>query len=221
MYVSSLPENAQFDYVIVGAGSSGCALANRLSADGRHQVLLIEAGGRDNHIKIHVPMFVARDADGRARHVAVQDRAANPSQRQAAAVGARTGDRRLELDQRQSIRARRSRGIRQVARAGCEGWGYSDMLPLFKRLEDYPEGDPAVRGRAAQSASRGSKIRRRLSDAYVDACEEDGYGAVADYNDGSYEGTFNLQYSTRKGLRSSSAVGISETRAASRSNLTC
>src|ERR1043165_8676792 len=60
MYVSSLPENAAFDYVIVGAGSSGCALANRLSENGRHQVLLIEAGGRDNHLNIHIPMLVAK-----------------------------------------------------------------------------------------------------------------------------------------------------------------
>ena len=59
MYVSSVPDRAQFDYVVVGSGSSGCALANRLSADGRHQVLLLEAGGRDTHYNIHVPMFVA------------------------------------------------------------------------------------------------------------------------------------------------------------------
>ena len=60
MFVESLPENAEFNYVIVGAGSSGCVLANRLSADGCHEVLLIEAGRRDNHINIHIPMLVAR-----------------------------------------------------------------------------------------------------------------------------------------------------------------
>src|SRR5918911_1411769 len=60
MYVESLPENAAFDYVIVGAGSAGCVLADRLSADERHEVLLVEAGPRDNHINIHIPMLVAR-----------------------------------------------------------------------------------------------------------------------------------------------------------------
>ena len=59
MYVSTIPQDAVFDYVIVGSGSSGCAVANRLSADGRHQVLLIEAGGRDNNINIQVPLMVA------------------------------------------------------------------------------------------------------------------------------------------------------------------
>ena len=59
MYVTSIPENAEFDYVIVGSGSAGCALANRLSEDGRHRVLLLEAGGRDDTYKIHVPLMVA------------------------------------------------------------------------------------------------------------------------------------------------------------------
>jgi choline dehydrogenase-like flavoprotein len=55
MYVSALRTDAAFDYVIVGAGSSGCVLANRLSANGCNQVLLVEAGGRDNHLNIHAP----------------------------------------------------------------------------------------------------------------------------------------------------------------------
>ena len=60
MYVASLPQNAEFDYIIVGAGSSGCVVADRLSADGKHQVLLIEAGGRDNKLNIQIPLMVAK-----------------------------------------------------------------------------------------------------------------------------------------------------------------
>lgn len=58
MYVSSIPENAEFDFVIVG--SAGCVLADRLSADGRHRVLLIEAGGRDTGLNFHIPLMVAK-----------------------------------------------------------------------------------------------------------------------------------------------------------------
>src|SRR6187549_3842803 len=59
MYVDSVPNEAQFDYVIVGSGSSGCAVANRLTADGTHRVLLIEAGRKDDNRNIHIPLFIA------------------------------------------------------------------------------------------------------------------------------------------------------------------
>jgi choline dehydrogenase len=90
---------------------------------------------------------------------------------------------------------------------GCEGWGYSDMLPFFKRLEDFPEGDQNVRGKGGPIGVTRLHKFDALADAFVDACEQNGYRRLHDYNDGSYEGTFYLQYSTRKGLRSSSAVG--------------
>ena len=59
MYVSDVPHQAEFDFIVVGSGSAGCAVANRLTADGRHTVLLIEAGGRDTNYNIHIPLMVA------------------------------------------------------------------------------------------------------------------------------------------------------------------
>ena len=91
--------------------------------------------------------------------------------------------------------------------AGCAGWGYSDLLPIFKRLEDYPEGDPAVRGRGGPIHCTSLDKFDPLSDAFVGACAEAGFKRLPDYNDGSYEGAFYLQYSTRNGLRNSSAAG--------------
>ncbi len=88
----------------------------------------------------------------------------------------------------------------------CAGWGYSDLLPYFKRLEDYPEGDPAIRGRGGPIGVTNLGHFDELVDAFVDACEQNGSKRLSDYNDGSYEGTFPLQYSTRNGLRSSSAA---------------
>jgi choline dehydrogenase-like flavoprotein len=59
MYVADIPPDAEFDFIVVGSGSAGCAVVNRLSADGRHRVLLLEAGGRDGNYNIHIPLMVA------------------------------------------------------------------------------------------------------------------------------------------------------------------
>ena len=206
MYVSSLPENAEFDYVVVGAGSSGCALANRLSADGRHQVLLIEAGGRDNHLNIHIPLFVARLLmDERLTWPFKTEPQTHLNGKPQLWVRGRVLGGSSSINGNLFVRGDPAE-YDNWRRAGCEGWGYSDMLPIFKRLEDYPEGDPAIRGRGGPVGVTNLRNFDPLSNAFVDACEQNGYRRLQDYNDGSYEGTFHLQYSTRNGLRSSSAV---------------
>src|SRR3970282_12323 len=60
MYVSSVPDGAEFDFIVVGAGSAGCVVANRLTENGRHSVLLLEAGGRANNINLKIPLMVAK-----------------------------------------------------------------------------------------------------------------------------------------------------------------
>jgi choline dehydrogenase len=78
---------------------------------------------------------------------------------------------------------------------------------VFKRLEDFPEGDPAVRGSGGPIHCTRLDNFDPLSEAFLAACGEAGYQRVADYNDGHYEGAFNLQYTTRNGLRNSASVG--------------
>ena len=221
MYVTSIPENAEFDYVIVGSGSAGCALANRLSEDGRHRVLLLEAGGRDDTYKIHVPLMVAHvlnDTRWTWQYLTEPQTHLNGQQTKWArgrVIGGSSsingmifvrGDPRLYDAWRDEL--------------GCTGWGYQDMLPFFKRLEDCPDGDPAVRGRGGPIHCTMLKHFDALSDAYLAACGEVGYKVGEDYNDGvNYEGAFNVQMSTRRGFRNSSAVGYLKP-ARNRSNLT-
>ncbi|HEX2829285.1 MAG TPA: GMC family oxidoreductase N-terminal domain-containing protein [Burkholderiales bacterium] len=205
MYVTSLPETAEFDYVIVGAGSSGCVLANRLSADGRHQVLLIEAGRRDDHINIHVPMFVAKVLmDERFTWPFKTEPQQHLNGKQQLWVRGRVIGGSSSINGNLFVRGD-PREYDKWRDAGCAGWGYADMLPLFKRLEDFPEGDE-TRGKGGPVGVTRLHKFDELADAFVDACEALGSQRLHDYNDGSYEGTFYLQYSTRKGLRSSSAV---------------
>ena len=206
MYVSSVPENAEFDFVVVGAGPAGCVLANRLSGDGRHTVLLLEAGGRDSSLNIQIPMMVAKLLNDE-RHTwqyrtEPQSHLNNKPQRWVrgrviGGSGSINGNVYVRGDPMEYD------GWRD---RGCAGWGYADMVPYFKRLEDYPEGDPAVRGRGGPIHCTNLDGFDLLSDAFVAACGEAGFRQLADYNDGrNYEGAYYLQYSTRNGWRSSAA----------------
>lgn len=219
MYVDSIPENSEFDYVIVGAGSAGCVLANRLSADGSHQVLLVEAGGRDNHVNIHVPMFVAKVLmDERFTWPFKTEPQTHLNGKPQLWVRGRVIGGSSSINGNLFVRGDPKEFDKWRA-SGCTGWGYEDLLPYFMRLEDFPEGDPKVRGRGGPIGVTRLHKFDALADAFVAACEQNGSRFLDDYNDGSYEGTFYLQYSTRKGLRSSAAVGYLRP-AIKRSNLT-
>jgi len=219
MYVTSLPDGAEFDYVICGAGASGCVVAERLSADGKNSVLLIEAGPPANSINIKIPLFVANilnDENYTWPYVTEpQVHLNNKPQRWTrgrviGGSGSINGNLFVRGDPQEYDHWRD---------IGCTGWGYSEMLPIFKRLEDFPEGNASVRGSGGRIHCTRLDHFDRLSDAFIGACGEAGYRELPDYNDGSYEGVFYLQYSTRKGLRNSSAAGYLKP-ARNRSNLT-
>ncbi len=220
MYVSSVPESAEFDYVIVGSGSAGCAVANRLTADGRHQVLLLEAGGRDNTYKIHVPLMVAHLLnDPRWTWPYVTEPQPHLNGKPTKWVRGRVIGGSSSINGMIFVRGDPQEYDAWRDERGCTGWGYADMLPIFKRLEHFPEGDPAVRGSGGPIHCTRLKKFNALSEAYLAACGEAGYRVGDDYNDGNYEGAFYIQNSTRRGFRNSAAVGYLEP-ALARPNLT-
>ena len=179
----------EFDFIVVGAGSAGCVLANRLSADGEHRVLLIEAGGRDNSINIHIPLMVVNLLARRKIHLAVHDREAGPSQRQGAAVGAGQGARRIQFDQRQRLRPRRSGGISiPGAASGAPAGAGKTCCPISSGWRRFASGDPVKRGKSGPINVTQLKNFDKLADAYLDANREAGFELVDDYNDGHYEG---------------------------------
>lgn len=208
MYVSSIPENAEFDYVVIGSGSAGCVVANRLTADGRHRVLLLEAGGRDTHYKLRIPALVAQvlnDTRWTWPYLTEPQTQLNGEKRKwtrGRVIGGCSS-----INGNLFVRGDPVEYDAWRDELGCTGWGYSDLLPIFKRLEDFPEGDAATRGRGGPIHCTRLDKFDKLAEAFLGACGEAGYRQVPDYNDGSYEGAFYLQYTTRNGLRNSASVG--------------
>jgi choline dehydrogenase len=208
MYVTTVPDGAEFDYVVVGSGSAGCVVANKLSADGRISVLLLEAGERDSNHNIHIPLMVANILnDERWTWPYLTEPQTHLKGQQTKWTRGRVIGGSSSINGNLFVRGDPKEYDKWRDQFSCTGWGYAEMLPIFKRLEDFPEGDPALRGRGGPIHCTRLDRFDPLSDAFVDALVEQGYPRLADYNDGNYEGAAYLQYSTRRGLRNSSAVG--------------
>jgi choline dehydrogenase len=207
MLVASIPPGAEFDYIIVGAGSAGCVLANRLSQGGRHSVLLLEAGGRDGNINLRVPILVANVLrDPRFTWPLTTEPQTFQKGQQQSWIQGRVLGGSSSINGNLYVRGDPVEYDAWAAQ-GCNGWGWSDLLPYFRKLEDYPQGDPRVRGSGGPIGCTQLKDFDPVSNAFIAACEQHGSPVRADYNDGrSYEGTFYSQYSTRRGLRSSTSM---------------
>jgi len=194
-----------YDYVIVGAGSAGCTLAARLTESGKHSALLLEAGGSDRRLWVRVPLGVGKllndesyvwKANTQPQAELNGNRLYWPSGR---ILGGSSSVNGLVY-----VRGHPAK-YDEWAAAGCLGWGYADVLPYFKKLEDCTFGDPKVRGRGGPIAVT-EVAGGPISDAFVSACGEAGYPRVADYNAYLPDGAAPLQINTRNGLRCSASV---------------
>lgn len=197
----------EFDFVIVGAGSAGCVLANRLSASGRHSVLLLEAGGSDRRFWLRVPIGYGNS---------FYDPQVNWMYRTAAEEGlaGREGywPRGKVLGGSSSINAMvfvrgQPADFDEWAAMGNEGWGWNDVLPWFRKLEDSDHGPSEWRGAGGpMHVTDVSQAVHPLCRVYLQAGQQAGLAINADLNGASAEGVGIYQITTRDGLRASAST---------------
>ena len=211
-------ETMEFDYVIVGAGSAGCVLANRLSADGKNSVLLLEAGPKDTNLWIHVPLGYGRLFKEKTVNWMYQTEpepgldGRSVFQPRGKVLGGSSSINGLLY-----IRGQHEDYDRWRQR-GNAGWGFDDVLPYFKKAEDQQRGADDFHGTGGPLPVSDLGHPDPLSAAFITAAAETGLPVNPDFNGASQEGAGFFQTTTRHGRRASTAVAYLRS-ARGRSNL--
>lgn len=201
-----MPPIEAADYIIVGAGSAGCVLADRLSADGKHTVALLEFGGSDRSIFIQMPAALAYPMNTKRWNWGYES---EPEPH--------LNGRRLNCPRGKGLGGSSSinglvyvRGNaldfeRWKEDEGATGWGYADVLPYFKRAEGRAEGGNEYRGGDGPLSTSYGPLDNPLHQAWLDAAQQAGYSLTEDYNGYAQEGFGRMDMTVRNGTRCSAA----------------
>src|SRR4051794_18753509 len=194
-----------YDYVIVGGGSAGCVLANRLSEDGAASVLLIEAGGRDLHPFIHIPLGMGKMHERDMFNWGYRtEPEPNMNGRVIEAMRGKVLGGSSSINVMAYTRGNRG-DYDRWAQKGALGWSYADVLPYFRRAETFEGGENTWRGGSGPLGTQFAKSSDTLFESWVEAGKALGIPPVEDYNAATQEGFGRGQFTIRDGRRSSSS----------------
>ena len=212
LHVSAEGETAvsgdSFDFVVLGAGSAGCVLANRLSENGRHSVAVIEGGGKDSWIWFHIPVGYLF-AIGNPRSDWMYKTEAEPGLNGRSLAYPRGkvigGCSAINAMVYMRGQAADYDGWRQM---GLTGWGWDDVLPLFKSQEDHFRGATELHGAGGAWKVNEPRTSWEILDAFIDAAGESGIPRTDDFNTGNNEGCGYFHVNQLNGRRWSAARGF-------------
>jgi len=207
-----LPQNARmrtagtFDYIIIGAGTAGCVLANRLTADPRNSVLLLEAGGKDDWIWIHIPVgYLYCIGNTRTDWCYKTEPEAGLNGRSINYPRGRVLGGSSSINAMLYLRGQARDYDEWAQLTGDSGWSWQNVLPLFMKSEDHWRADDEKHGQGGEWRVERSRLRWEILDAFADAAEQCGIPKVDDFNRGDNEGVGRFDVNQRNGVRWSAA----------------
>lgn len=211
-----MADSIEADYIIVGAGSAGCVLANRLTADGKHKVLLLEAGGDDrptknpsqflSNLMIHVPVGYSQTLkDPKVNWLYTTEPDPGTGGRQHVWPRGKVLGGSSSINGLLYIRGQHA-DYDQWRQLGCEGWSWDDVMPYFLRSQHQERGGDDFHAQGGPLNVSDVTTTHPVSDAVMDACEQAGIPKVKDVNAGQQEGATYYQLTVKNGQRCSAAV---------------
>ncbi len=194
-----------FDHVIVGAGTAGCVLANRLSADPERNVLLLEAGGKDNYFWIRIPIgYLYTMNNPRTDWCFSTEEEPGLNGRALDYPRGKTLGGCSAINGMIYMRGQ-ARDYDQWRQMGNSGWGWDDVLPVFRKSEDHIHGGNDTHGAGGEWRVEDQRLSWEILDSFRQACVEIGIPATEDFNAGNNEGAGYFEVNQKRGIRWSAA----------------